>query len=125
MRNAWHPGPAELVRRATDADSRKHTDSLEAPRHYLDVDDLPIDPRDSLPVPWGRPHAEADSLMRHTTGHSLTDVGILPWQIQWSYRRLVAALAADSLDVPRVERLAADLGHYLGDAHVPLHTSAN
>ena len=25
---------------ATDADSRKHTDSFEAARHYLDVDDV-------------------------------------------------------------------------------------
>ena len=29
-----------LVRHATSADARKHTDTLEPPRHYLDLDDV-------------------------------------------------------------------------------------
>ena len=53
---------------------------------------------------------------------------MLPWQLEWSYWRLVRAWApSDSSDpdLNEIVRAAADLGHYLGDAHVPLHTSGN
>ena len=39
LRLALGNDPTPLVARATDADSRKHTDSLEAARHYFDLDD--------------------------------------------------------------------------------------
>ena len=40
MRAAWPVHPTTLMELATHADTRKHTDSLEAERHYLDLDDL-------------------------------------------------------------------------------------
>ena len=40
LQNAWGGDPTLLVRYATSADARKHIDSLEAPRHYLDFDDV-------------------------------------------------------------------------------------
>ena len=40
LQDAWGGDPTLLVRHATSADARKHTDSLEAPRHYLDFDDV-------------------------------------------------------------------------------------
>lgn len=49
--------------------------------------------------------------------------GILPYWIQAVYRRLVSAFM--DRDIPRILRLCADLGHYIGDAHVPLHTTIN
>ena len=54
--------------------------------------------------------------------------GVLPWQLFWTYRKLVALMApTDSTPVALddVLRTAADLGHYLADAHVPLHTTGN
>ena len=54
--------------------------------------------------------------------------GVLPWQLHWTYRKLVALMAAtDSTSVALADvlRTAADLGHYLADAHVPLHTTGN
>ena len=54
--------------------------------------------------------------------------GVLPWQLHWTYRKLVTLMApTDSTPVAldNVLRTAADLGHYLADAHVPLHTTGN
>jgi len=49
--------------------------------------------------------------------------GILPYWLEIMQRRLTNAFLAR--DVPLILRLAADIGHYIGDAHVPLHTTEN
>ena len=53
----------------------------------------------------------------------MNDNGILPWYIEDMMVKLTKAFK----DKNRAEILflAADLGHYIGDAHMPLHTSAN
>lgn len=125
MRKAWGNAPQPLFALATSADSRKHTDSLEAARHYLDFDDLE---NESIDI-WGQRWREAElALAGGDTSTNPRRFGVLPWQLEWTYRRLVLAMSPpDSLppDLPRVQRAAADLGHYLADAHVPLHTSGN
>jgi hypothetical protein len=49
--------------------------------------------------------------------------GLLPITIINRYFRLVSSFKEKDLD--KVLKYAADLGHYVGDAHVPLHTSKN
>ncbi len=49
--------------------------------------------------------------------------GILPYWLVIMQRRLTNAFLAK--DVSLVMKLAADIGHYIGDAHVPLHTTRN
>jgi hypothetical protein len=49
--------------------------------------------------------------------------GLVPWNIQWMLRQLTEAFSKH--DVPRVLKLSAELGHYVGDAHVPLHSTEN
>lgn len=49
--------------------------------------------------------------------------GILPFYIPQAYLKLVYAFKLKDLN--SILRLAADLGHYIGDAHVPLHTTSN
>ena len=53
----------------------------------------------------------------------LSEHGILPWHLQKMLRRLTEAFA--QLDAVKIRRFAADIGHYIGDAHVPLHTTEN
>lgn len=53
----------------------------------------------------------------------LTENGVIPWHLMRMYRQLVKAF--EQKDVPRLLRLSADIGHYMGDAHVPLHTTEN
>ncbi len=49
--------------------------------------------------------------------------GILPYAIQRTYYGLVKAFL--SLDEAKILKLSADLGHYVADAHVPLHATRN
>jgi hypothetical protein len=53
----------------------------------------------------------------------LSEHGILPWNLQQMYQRLVNAFAQK--DTEKILQLCADIGHYIGDAHVPLHTTSN
>ncbi|WP_316803835.1 zinc dependent phospholipase C family protein [Pedobacter nototheniae] len=104
-----------LTDHAVDPDKRRYADTLEAPRHYLDVENYEQD-IDSIPEKWN------DALAKYGLKKLNTD-GILPWQIQRTYYSLVKAFKAhDSL---KILKYSAYLGHYIGDAHVPLHTTAN
>lgn len=49
--------------------------------------------------------------------------GILPYHLQLIYQKLVNAFKSGETMV--ILRLATDLGHYVADAHVPLHTTSN
>jgi hypothetical protein len=100
---------------AVDPDKRRYSDSLEAPRHYLDVE-VYEKSIDSIPFKW------EDALVKYGRA-TLQESGTLPWQIHISYYKLVNAFKArDSI---RILLYSAYLGHYLGDAHVPLHTTEN
>ncbi len=54
---------------------------------------------------------------------SLTAHGIVPWHLQKMQRDLTNAFRRR--DSKRILRLCADMGHYVADAHVPLHTTSN
>lgn len=49
--------------------------------------------------------------------------GILPYHLMHMQKRLTEAFRQKDQDA--ILRLAADFGHYIGDAHVPLHTTSN
>lgn len=107
-----------LAAHATDADKRKHMVEREAPRHYIDLDAPALACLDTLgAAPWFAKAVEA------CNEDTLWAYGVLPWQLQWTYHKLVVAM--DSLDRTGILRHAADLGHYVADAHVPLHTTLN
>ena len=110
---------AWLTEHAVDADRRKHTMEGESERHYIDLDRYHAD-ADTLaawfPMTWG---AACERWGEETVQSN----GIAPWNAQWAYRRLQEAFVAR--DEERILRAAADLGHYVGDLHVPLHTTEN
>jgi len=104
-----------LTDHAVDPDKRRYADTLEAPRHYLDVE-VYESHIDSIPFKY------EDALKKYGKV-KLQESGTLPWQIQNSYYKLVNAFK--TRDSIRILLYAAYLGHYLGDAHVPLHTTEN
>ena len=53
----------------------------------------------------------------------LVEYGVLPYFLEHHYQNLVKAFSSKSLE--SILKLSADMGHYLGDAHVPLHTTEN
>lgn len=100
---------------AVDPDKRRYADTLEAPKHYLDVEVYETQ-IDSIPFRY-------EDAVKKYGKVKLHESGTLPWQIQNSYYKLVNAFKArDSI---KILLYSAYLGHYLGDAHVPLHTTEN
>ncbi len=106
----------EIVEHAMDADKAKQTDSREKPRHFIDIDIYGVFPFDELPEDY----AAAVQKFGEAT---VVGRGIVPWQIEKTYNQLVKAFSEGSL--VEVLKHSAWLGHYVGDAHVPFHTTAN
>ncbi len=108
-----------LTNNATRPDSRRTVVPTEAPRHFLDVDAY----GDSALTRHGLPRAYADAVALVGGEDSLLRHGIVPWQVATMKKQLTAAFQAGDTD--RILYLAADLGHYVADACVPLHTTRN
>lgn len=105
-----------ITEHAVDPDKRRYTDALEAPRHFLDADRYGKFPFDSIPQKW------ADAADKYSAD-TLNKYGTVPWSIQRNYYRLVQAFK--DLDSIKILKYSADLGHYVADAHVPLHMTSN
>ena len=99
-------------------DVRKYTinDKAEFARHYIDLENYQATPADMVPQAMKEAGAKFDSKF-------LDKNGILPWYMAEVVQKLTKAFQ----DKKKAEILflAADLGHYLGDASQPLHTSVN
>lgn len=104
---------------AVDPDQRRYADPEEAPRHYIDIDHYAhngADPFKAVPREW-------KLAVARFTEDTLKAYGIVPWHIQVAYARLIAAMQRGHVD--RILYNSAELGHYIADAHVPLHTTEN
>jgi hypothetical protein len=110
-----------LTTNATRPDSRRTVVPTEAPRHFLDVDAY----GDSALTSHGRglPRAYADAVALVGGEDSLLHHGIVPWQVARMKGQLTAAFR--DRDTDNILRISADLGHYVADACVPLHTTRN
>lgn len=105
-----------ITEHAVDADKRRYADTAEAAKHFIDADRYGKAPFDSIPQKWKDASAKYSERV-------LLENGIVPWQIERTYYSLVKAF--QERDSSRILRLSADLGHYVSDAHVPLHTTEN
>jgi hypothetical protein len=112
----YKPNMEFLSEHAVDPDKRRYALQVEGPRHYIDIDQYGTYPYDSLPRRWN------EAVTRYTED-SLMKYGIVPWWIQTMLYRLTEAFKAK--DQARILKLSADIGHYISDAHVPLHVSSN
>jgi hypothetical protein len=108
-------GNKYITEHAVDPDKKRYVDSLEAPRHYIDVENYESE-IDSIPEKWTQAISKYGLQKLHANG-------TVPWQIEKTYYSLVKAFKEhDSL---KILKYSAYLGHYIGDAHVPLHTTRN
>jgi hypothetical protein len=106
-----------LTEHAVDADKRRYSDEAEACRHYLDADHYEqLPPIDTIPKYWKQ-------AVEKYTEDTLKAYGIVPWHIHLMTFRLTEAFKQK--DKRKILRLSADLGHYVADAHVPLHATEN
>ncbi len=106
-----------ITEHAVDPDKRRYLVKEEAVKHYIDIDyyerALPFD---SIPR----------SFMKAVEKYSkdtLFAYGVVPWNITWMLKDLTEAFK--NKDESKILKLSAEIGHYIGDAHVPLHTTSN
>ncbi len=102
-----------LTENSVAPDKRAHVVEGEAPRHYIDVEYFEDD-ISKIPRFWNQAVEKysEDTLYTH---------GLLPYHIFNMYLRLRNAFQAQSID--RILYNAAHIGHYIGDACTPLHTT--
>jgi len=105
-----------ITQESSVPDLRKYVikDKNEAPRHFVDIENF--GKIDSIQLPF-------ESIKKKFDDKFLNDNGILPWYIQETMVKLTKAFKEKKKT--EILFLAADLAHYIGDAHMPLHTSAN
>jgi hypothetical protein len=89
------------------------------PRFYQDDETLNADSlRNFLEIMGRNERPQAAFYKEHLSQH-----GTLPWNLQRMQRLLTEAFR--QRDSRRILKIASDMGHYIGDAHVPLHTTSN
>jgi hypothetical protein len=119
-----------IVKASVNPDKRRYAVADEGPRHYIDLDDyenhnaegdtLTTGPylhgAEELPKYWNEALLKLgkDSLMAH---------GIVPWHTYTMFLRLKEAFMLGDPD--KILKISSELGHYVADAHVPLHTTSN
>ncbi|MEP6596355.1 MAG: zinc dependent phospholipase C family protein, partial [Ginsengibacter sp.] len=98
-------------------DIRKYTinDKMEFARHYIDIEDFDIAVEDF-------PKTMKEAIVKFDSAF-LQKNGMLPWYIQTITDKLTKSFK--NKNKTEILFLAADLGHYIADAHMPLHTSSN
>jgi len=112
----YKPNIEFLTEHAVDPDKRRYTVPEEGSRHYIDIDYYGKYPFDSLPRNW-------DKAVSKYSINTLTKNGIVPWWVQTMQKRLVNAFKEKNQT--KILKLSAEIGHYIADAHVPLHASSN
>lgn len=112
--NTW---TSFLSSHASDADYRKNDDPSESPKHYIDID------RYYSFLVLGRIPQTLDSVVTLYGSSVVYDNGILPYATIATVELLQRCFEDGNLDAAQVA--AADLGHYVGDGHMPLHITSN
>lgn len=105
-----------ITEHAVDPDKRRYAVNNEAPRHYIDLNRYGTYPFTELPRNWNAATEKfgEDSLAAH---------GIVPWWVQTMLLRLTRAFSEKNHAA--ILKLSAEIGHYISDAHVPLHAHSN
>ena len=91
----------------------------EAEKHYIDIDHYiknDENPFDIMPRRW---KDAVDKFSEDT----IKAYGISPWNIQSMLYKLTNAFKEK--DLIKILKFSAEIGHYISDAHVPLHATEN
>ena len=105
-----------LTESAVNPDRRRYAVPDEAPKHFIDLDDYGDSAAIKVPRYW-------EGAVQKYGEEQLKERGIVPWHVNKMYYQLKEAFLLKDPD--RILRVSAELGHYVSDAHVPLHTTSN
>lgn len=106
----------DLEELSTDADQRKPYTPGESIKHYIDIDDYPEFFAGTFP------HAYQDAVNKYGLSR-LQSNGTGPWALEESFKQLIDDFIAGAWS--DAVAAAADIGHYAGDLHQPLHLTTN
>ena len=116
MMQLYKPKIDFITEHAVDPDMRRYAIAEEGPRHYIDIDHYGKYPFSDLPRRW-------NDAVEKFSEDSLMQYGIVPWWIQTMLLRLTDAFKEKHQ--AKILKLSAEIGHYIADAHVPLHANSN
>jgi hypothetical protein len=105
-----------ITEKSVNPDRRRYAVEGEAEKHYIDLDHYGDSALFILPKYW----FEA---IEKIPEDSLRQNGIGPWSAYLTMISLTKAF--EQKNSQAILRLSADLGHYLADLNVPLHTTKN
>lgn len=116
MISFYKPQIQYIGENAVNPDRRRYAVEGEAEKHYIDLDHYGDSALQVLPLYW--PEA-----IKIYPEDSLRANGIGPWSAYLTLLSLTKAF--EEKNAAAILRLSADLGHYLADLNVPLHTTKN
>ena len=105
-----------ITENAVNPDRRRYAVDYEAPRHYIDLDVYGDSAVYKIPRYW-------NEAVEKFTEDTLQAYGIVPWHVHFVTYQLTEAFKEN--DAEDILRYSSDLGHYIADANVPLHTTEN
>ncbi len=112
----YKPNIDFLKEHAVDPDKRRYAVAEEGCRHYIDLNRYGNYPFETLPRKW-------EDAVEKFGEEAVTAHGIVPWWVQVMHRRLTSAFRERNFSA--ILKLSAEIGHYISDAHVPLHAHSN
>jgi hypothetical protein len=123
LRPFFEANRAFIVERAIDPDLwRSAGFAQEPPNHFLDFDAYGSYPFSDLP-------REYDEALKKYGPETLNRNGLVPWRTHEIAGRLFRAFEGLSTGAPYahldIQFFSAIIGHYVADAHVPLHAVLN
>jgi hypothetical protein len=105
-----------IVKQSIRPDQRRNQDPTEAPKHFIDFEAYGDSAAWKMPLSW-------DDAVKKYSADTLIKYGYVPYWIMAMKEKLIRAFGAGNAD--SILFYATDMGHYIGDANVPLHTTIN
>lgn len=106
-----------LSTHGSDPDKRRRTDPTEDIKHYIDIDGY-----DDFVKTHKIVEGKDEAINKYGIAF-IKKNGTLPWVTDSTYHVLVKQFKAKEWS--KAVLTAADLGHYVGDGHMPLHLTTN
>lgn len=112
----YKPNVQFIVDHAVDPDKRRYMIAAEGPKHFIDLDLYGSFPYRNVPRRY-------DSAIAKYSEDTVLANGIVPWWIETMVARLTNAFKEKNPS--QILKFSAEIGHYIADAHVPLHANSN
>lgn len=116
LRQFFYTNKEYIVRNSVRPDERRNSDKTEAPKHFIDAEPYGDSSLWKMPYQW-------EAAVSRYSKDTLEKYGYVPYVVMHLKEKLTNAMRAGKKD--SVLFYAADMGHYIADAHVPLHTTVN